>query len=81
LCETKFPTYFIKDETEILSENLIQHFDLHKKELIQTQNYLEGDKPVKIILTSGASCPDATVDRVIQKLISYFSTSLILMMY
>ena len=76
LCETKFPTYFIKDETEILSENLIQHFDLHKKELIQTQNYLEGDKPVKIILTSGASCPDATVDRVIQKLISYFSTSL-----
>jgi len=75
LCETKFPTYFIKDEGEILSENSIQHFDLHKKAVVKTENYLNGIAPIQIILTSGASCPDATVDRVIQKIISYFPSA------
>jgi len=76
LCETKFPTYFIKDETEILSEILIQHFDLDKKILVKTENYLDRTEPLQVILTSGASCPDATVDRVIQKLVSYFPNAI-----
>src|SRR5690606_446106 len=75
LCETKFPTYFIKDETEIISSKKINHYDLHQKITVETEGYLKSNMPVKIILTSGASCPDATVDRVIQKLISYFPES------
>ena len=74
LCETKFPTFFIKDETELISATHIRHFDLHTKTLIETQNFLPLEK-ARIILTSGASCPDATVDRVIQKILSYFENT------
>lgn len=73
LCETKFPTYFIQDEKEILSQNNIRHFDLHKKELKETENFLGKNPTPSIIISSGASCPDATVDRVIQKLLAYFN--------
>lgn len=72
LCERKFPTFFIKDETEILSENVIRHFDLHSHEIKETQNWLTKSAPTKIVLTSGASCPDSVVDRVLQKIVSYY---------
>ena len=71
LCERKFPTYFIKDETEIVSNELIRHFDLHAHQLKETKNWLPAT-PAKIILTSGASCPDSVVDRVLQKILGYF---------
>ena len=75
LCETKFPTYFISSEKEILSENEIQHFLYHAKENTSTKNYLPGNEVVNIILTSGASCPDSTVDKVLQKLLGYFKNT------
>ena len=75
LCETKFPTYFIKDELELLSSSSVQHFDLHAKEVLTSETYLPSKNPVRIILTSGASCPDATVDRVIHRLVSYFENT------
>ena len=72
LCEEKLPTYFIKTEEEILSQDLIQHFHYGTKEMLQTHNFLPEKDKLKIILTSGASCPDAIVDKVLQKLLSYF---------
>lgn len=72
LCEEKVPTYFIKTEEEILSQDLIQHFHYETKEMLQTHNFLPEKDKLKIILTSGASCPDAIVDKVLQKLLSYF---------
>jgi 4-hydroxy-3-methylbut-2-en-1-yl diphosphate reductase len=73
LCETKFPTYFIQDEAEILSSRLIRHYSLDRKEVVETTNYLPAHTPVQIILTSGASCPDATVDRVIAKITGFYT--------
>ena len=75
LCLEKFPTYFIQDDKEIHSKSEISHYDLHRKEVQTTTNYLPSSSPKKIVLTSGASCPDATVDRVIQKLVSFFPES------
>lgn len=72
LCERKFPTFFIKDETEIQSNHLIRHFDLHSHQLKETTGWLPASSPARIILTSGASCPDSVVDRVLQKILSYF---------
>lgn len=72
LCERKFPTYFINSDTEIESPDAINHFDYQKKVKHRTEGFLPDNKPVTIILTSGASCPDAVVDRVLNKLISFF---------
>ena len=72
LCQEKLPTYFIKSEEEILSQDLIQHYNYESKKILQTHNFLPEKNKLKIILTSGASCPDAIVDKVLQKLLSYF---------
>lgn len=72
LCEEKLPTYFIKSEEEILSKDLIQHFHYDTKKMLQTNYFLPEKEKLKIILTSGASCPDAIVDKVLQKLLGYF---------
>ncbi len=72
LCEEKFKTYFVSSAKEILSNKLIKHFDLNSKKEKTTENYLPQNQPVKIVLTSGASCPDAIVDQVLQKILSFF---------
>jgi 4-hydroxy-3-methylbut-2-enyl diphosphate reductase len=72
LCERKFPTYFINSETEIKSAKEIHHFDYHGKAKKISFNFLPERSPLKIVLTSGASCPDTLVDRVMMTLLSYF---------
>ena len=72
LCEEKLPTYFISSADKILSKELISHFNIHRQLELSTHNFLPYKEPVKIILTSGASCPDSIVDEVLQKIISLF---------
>jgi len=72
LCEQKFPTYFIESVNKILDRQLIRHFDLHKKEEIVTENYIPEKAPVRIMLTCGASCPDAVVEGILVRLLSFF---------
>lgn len=72
LCEAKFPTYFISGADRILSPTTISHFDYHHKQELTTSNYLPTHSPIRIVLTSGASCPDTLVDAVMEKLLSYF---------
>ena len=68
LCEEKLPTYFIKDEHCLDSDDSIRHFDLHTHTEKETKDYLPADRPLKVMITSGASCPDALVERVIERL-------------
>jgi len=72
LCEEKLPTYFISSAEEIVSPNTIKHFNYHKQEHLTTENYLPQTNPANIIITSGASCPDAVVEGVIRKLLSFY---------
>lgn len=75
LCEAKLPTYFINDEEKIISDTAIRHFNFHSKTELVTENFLHFKTPVKILMTSGASCPDSLVEGVINKLKSIFSVS------
>ena len=72
LLEEKLPTFFIDSANEIIDEQTIQHYNFHQKKKVTTTNYLANNKSLKIILTSGASCPDTIVDEVLDKLLSYF---------
>ena len=72
LLEQKFPTYFISSEKEIESDSLIHHFDYPNHKHLNTKDFIPKKDKVNIILTSGASCPDAVVERVLQKLLHCF---------
>jgi 4-hydroxy-3-methylbut-2-enyl diphosphate reductase len=75
LCEEKLPTYFVSSADKIESRNIIHHFNFSEGFEHTTNNYLPRKEKVKIILTSGASCPDAIVDEVLTKLLSYFNNA------
>lgn len=72
LCERKFPTFFIHSEKEIISRDEIHHFDYPAKTNRVTYRFLPEKKPVRIIVTSGASCPDTILDRVLLRLLELF---------
>lgn len=72
LCEAELPTYFIKDAEKIISANEILHFDFHRKLENTTLNFLPDINPLRILITSGASCPDALVEQVIEKIIGFY---------
>lgn len=73
LCEVKLPTYFISSQDKIVSSKEICHYKIHRKEEVTTLSYLPERKPVKILITSGASCPDSLVEEVIRKITGFFN--------
>lgn len=70
ILESKYPTYFIKDESEIISKNEIHSFNIHQKFVEQRPSFLPGLPHINIALTSGASCPDSIMDEVIQRILT-----------
>ena len=74
LCEEKLPTYFINSPEKILSASEIIHYNFHTKEEETISAFLPASAPAKVLLTSGASCPDALVQAVIEKLLSFYES-------
>jgi len=72
LCEEKLPTYFISSPEHILSGSAINHWDFHHKREINSNSFLPEKDQITILLTSGASCPDALVEGVIRRLLSFY---------
>lgn len=75
LCERKGPTYFISSADEILNNNEINHFDFRNKKHLNSKAFLPKSNKPTFILTSGASCPDTLVDKVLDKLLSFYPNS------
>ena len=73
LCEEKITTFFISSEEKIISSREISHYDLESGKEKNTKDYLAKDQPTNILLTSGASCPDAVVEAVLRKILSFFN--------
>ncbi|WP_343071037.1 4-hydroxy-3-methylbut-2-enyl diphosphate reductase [Chitinophaga qingshengii] len=72
LCEEKLPTYFINAPEQMQNVHQIDHWDFHHKEEIHSNTFLPEKEQVTILLTSGASCPDALVEGVIRRLLSFY---------
>jgi 4-hydroxy-3-methylbut-2-en-1-yl diphosphate reductase len=65
--EAKLPTYFIKNAAKIVSDRMIQHFDLHKQAEVESQDWLPAGN-ITVGITAGASCPNNLIEDVIRRL-------------
>lgn len=76
LCEKKLPTYFISGADKLIDRNTIVHFDLHQHAEKTTQGFLPANKSsLRILISSGASCPDALVENVMERLCELIPTT------
>lgn len=75
LLEQKFRTFLISDDSKIISNKKISHYDIHLHQEIETENYIPDKDKIRIAVTSGASCPDSIVDNVLNKLLSFFENT------
>ena len=78
LCEGKVPVYYVKDAGEIVSADEIRHLTLSQKEVVTTKGWLPRKQPVHILISAGASCPDAMVEAVIGRVASLYPTTVAL---
>jgi 4-hydroxy-3-methylbut-2-enyl diphosphate reductase len=76
LCEAELPTYFIEGPDKIISAEEILHFDLRHHQEKRATGWLPATRPLRLLLTSGASCPDAIVESVINRLCGLVKGSL-----
>jgi len=65
--EAVLPTYFIKNSTKMVSGELISHYDQHKKEEVETRDWLPAGK-ITVGITAGASCPNNLIEDTIRRL-------------
>jgi 4-hydroxy-3-methylbut-2-enyl diphosphate reductase len=68
LCEEKIPTFFIRSAADILSDSDILHANWRNGEESIVSNWLPRHRPLRILMTSGASCPDSIVEEVLRKI-------------
>ena len=73
LCEQKLPTYFIDGPDRLINKETIEHRNWSTKELQTITTYLPNKTPLKLLITSGASCPDAVVEAVIKKIAGFYN--------
>ena len=73
LCEQKLPTYFIDGPDRLINKETIEHRNWSTKELQTITAYLPNKTPLKLLITSGASCPDAVVEAVIKKIAGFYN--------
>ena len=74
LCEGRMRAYYVKDANEILSSETIRHLDL-KRGVVETSGWLPSKESTRILVSAGASCPDAMVEAVLSRIASFFPNS------
>lgn len=72
LCDNKLTTFHIDSVDKILSSTQIRHLDFKTQEE-KIDTFLPGKDTVKILVTSGASCPDSVVDEIITRIAGYYT--------
>lgn len=72
LCVEKLPTYFIKNAEKLISADQVLHFDNVVKEERVSTSFIPTKEKTRVLLTCGASCPDAVMEEILRKLVSFF---------
>jgi len=73
LCEEKLPSFFIRSEDDIISDKTICQYNWRTKQESMVDDWLPLHRPARILVTSGASCPDAMVEGVLKKIHSFYA--------
>ncbi len=71
LCEKAMPTFFVQGADDLLSASEIRHFSLRDRAVHTTRSWLPAKRPLDVVLTCGASCPDAILDEVLCRMLSF----------
>jgi 4-hydroxy-3-methylbut-2-enyl diphosphate reductase len=74
LCEGRVPVFYVKDADEIISANEIRHLDL-KQGVQISRDWLPNKSKVEVLVSAGASCPDAMVEAVLARVASLFANA------
>jgi 4-hydroxy-3-methylbut-2-enyl diphosphate reductase len=74
LCHGRLPAFYVKDAEEIISRKSIRHLDLEKG-IIETAHWLPTKGSVRVLVSAGASCPDAMVEAVIERIADVYPVS------
>jgi 4-hydroxy-3-methylbut-2-enyl diphosphate reductase len=76
LCAEKLPTFYVDGPDRIENATTIHHYDFHAGQDTTTHDFLPKKDIIRVLVTSGASCPDATVERILEKLAGFYERSL-----
>ncbi len=68
LCEEHMPTWFVTSAEDIVDETHIRHVDMETHDLVDATDWLPARRPLAVLLTAGASCPDSLLDEVIHRM-------------
>jgi 4-hydroxy-3-methylbut-2-enyl diphosphate reductase len=68
----KLPTYFIKNAEKLISSDEVLHFDNAVKQERISHDFIPSKEKTRVLLTCGASCPDAVMEEILRKLVSFF---------
>ncbi|HOX04161.1 MAG TPA: 4-hydroxy-3-methylbut-2-enyl diphosphate reductase [Candidatus Paceibacterota bacterium] len=64
---SRLPTFFVKNASMLVSSDRILHFDLHRKQEIESRHWLHPG-PAIVGITAGASCPNNLIEDIIRRL-------------
>ena len=67
--ERKLPTWFVRNSECILSDKEIQHFDIHRKVPVTSQDWLPAKELLTVGVTAGASCPNNLIEDTIRRVL------------
>ncbi|MFM7731066.1 MAG: 4-hydroxy-3-methylbut-2-enyl diphosphate reductase [Flavobacteriales bacterium] len=75
ILSSAMPTYFVQDSGGIISPEHIRHFDYPLQKEQDSYDWIPSHKKLRMIITSGASCPDSVFESVVQRIISILATT------
>ena len=63
-------SFLITNSGELLSAERIRHFDIEQRKVVESDGWLPIRKAVRMIVTSGASCPDILMNQVVERIVT-----------
>ena len=71
ICSGAIPSYLISDSEELLSPNCIRHYDIEMRERVEVADWLPSTRPLRLAVSSGASCPDVLMNEVVERVAAF----------